>query len=88
MTRIPATTMTLAALALAGCVTPPAQPADACGAQARAGLVGAPLPPRFTPPDPARIFTTGDALTMDFVEHRLNVELDPQTGDVVRVFCG
>ena len=79
----------LGTVALAGCFYPP-EPvaADACGAGANAGLVGAALPKGFAPPPPARVFRTGDALTMDFVAHRLNVEVDRKTGKVVQVFCG
>lgn len=82
-------TALLGSAVLAGCFSPPETPtADACGAQTHAGLVGEALPKAFAPPDPSRVFRSGDPLTMDFVEHRLNIELDPQTGKVVRVFCG
>ena len=81
----------LAATALGGCFTDTAGPApgaDTCGAQSSAAQVGAPLPKGFAARDPARVFRSGDALTMDFVAGRINIELDPQTGKVVRVFCG
>ena len=79
----------LATFALAGCFSPSETPvADACGARTHAGLVGEALPKGFAPRDPARVFRTGDPLTMDFVEHRLNIEVDPRTDKVARVFCG
>jgi hypothetical protein len=37
---------------------------------------------------PVRVFNRGDALTMDFNPNRVNIELDPTTDRVVRVFCG
>lgn len=77
-------------LALAACEAPQADsPAvDPCGAASLQHLVGAPLPDDFAPPDPARVFDRGDPVTMDFRPERLNVELDPESRRVDRVFCG
>ncbi|MCC5985694.1 MAG: hypothetical protein JJU42_15155 [Rhodobacteraceae bacterium] len=66
----------------------PDMPPIACGAPDLQHLVGAPLPADFSHDRPLRVFRTGDALTMDFNPERLNIERHPQSGAVVRVFCG
>ena len=79
-----------ALVALSACAAPPgdAPVEDACGAAAYQGLIGQPLPDDFDPDGPVRVFGPDDALTMDFVVQRLNVELDAERERVVRVFCG
>ena len=68
---------------------PPAAPGQ-CGADAHQWLVGRhrnEIPP--APPSRSRrVYATGDALTMDFSPQRLNIEYDPRTHRVVRVYCG
>lgn len=78
------------ALALGACVAPPDDVAgpDPCGAAALAWMIGAPLPDVIDHPGPVRVFGPDDALTMDHVPGRLNVELDAARLRVVRVFCG
>lgn len=73
-----------------GDVPVPDMDRDACGAPGFQGWIGRPradLPPK--PADATwRIYKTGDALTEDYSTHRLNVEIDPATDRVVRVWCG
>ena len=84
-----------ALLPLAACMednTPrPADTADACGAAALQSLVGqdraAVTEAGLTPDRKTRIFGPGAALTMDFREDRVNVELDA-ADRVVRIYCG
>jgi hypothetical protein len=67
---------------------PPAP--DQCGAAAHQWLVGrshAEVPPA-PPGRNRRVYPTGDALTMDYSPQRLNIEYDPRTHRVVRVWCG
>lgn len=85
-------------LALAGCLPaaenagetgPAAAAQDACGAVALQSLVGTSvgeLDPA-TLPEPRRIIFPGQAVTMDYVEGRLNVEIGADDR-VARVFCG
>jgi hypothetical protein len=67
-------------------------PAPDCGAQALQGLVGQPLPAGFVHSGPLRMYQSGDMLTMDHREERLNIELSPTTGPqggiVLSVRCG
>ena len=68
---------------------PPAGP-DQCGAAAHQWLVGrshAEVPPR-PPSRMFRVYATGQPITMDYSEQRLNIEYDPRTHRVVRVYCG
>lgn len=87
-------------IGLAGCASvlpegiaapeaPAAAPAGDCGADALQDLVGSSvgtLDPASLP-EPRRIIFPGQAVTMDFLAERLNVEIG--TDDrVARVFCG
>lgn len=88
MKRLTAT----AVLCLSACVQPPpATPpgADACGAGALQGLVGQPssVLAAMTFPAPTRVITPGMAVTMDFREDRLNIEVNAAEA-IARVFCG
>ncbi|HBZ42590.1 MAG TPA: hypothetical protein DEO85_00685 [Maritimibacter sp.] len=64
---------------------------DACNASAYQSLIGqdeaAVTEAGIEPGRKARVFGPGDALTLDFLPDRINVELD-ETGQVVRVYCG
>lgn len=90
----------LAALTgLAACTAPvtppapgPAVPAaaeDTCGASGRDALIGQPATAleRVYILGPVRIIRPGDAVTMDYMESRINFELD-QVDRITRVFCG
>lgn len=70
--------------------TPDSPPADACGAAERQGWVGQPR--SAVPATPAganwRIFETGQPVTQDLRPDRLNVEINPDTQQVVSVRCG
>ena len=67
----------------------PAPGADTCGAAARAALIGQPATAleRIYILGPVRVIRPGDAVTMDFVERRINFDLDA-TDRIVRIFCG
>jgi hypothetical protein len=85
-------------LAMGGCTQQaadsvvPALPAPGdCGASTYQHLVGQ------SPPTPApwshsggvvRVYNTGDAVTMDYSDTRLNIELDRASGKIVRITCG
>lgn len=86
--------------ALSACVpattlpTRPAPPAaapvvDACGAAELQDLVGQPqaAASAITFAVPVRIIQPGSAVTMDFREDRLNVEVGTD-GNIARIFCG
>jgi hypothetical protein len=62
---------------------------DTCNAGANAGLIGQPATAleRVLIMAPIRIIRPGDAVTMDFMESRINFELD-QVDRIVRIFCG
>lgn len=78
-------------LLLAGCVPEPAANpvAGGCGAQDLAALVGQPAAVldamRFG--QVVRIIRPGMAVTMDYLETRLNIEIDAAEV-IVRVSCG
>jgi hypothetical protein len=67
----------------------PAAGADSCGASAQAALIGQPATAleRVYLLGPVRVIRPGDAVTMDFVERRINFDLDA-TDRIVRIFCG
>jgi len=67
----------------------PAPGADTCNAAARAALIGQPATAleRIYILGPVRVIRPGDAVTMDFVERRINFDLDA-TNRIVRIFCG
>lgn len=72
-------------------VAPPVTPVgDECGAADRQGWVGQPR--SAVPTAPAgqnwRVYQTDEPVTQDMRPDRLNVEIDPTTQNVVRVFCG
>jgi hypothetical protein len=93
------TLLALAACAPQGPGTPGAAPpagpalpdpgADSCGAAARAALIGQPATAleRVYILGPVRVIRPGDAVTMDFVERRINFDLDA-ADRIVRIFCG
>lgn len=95
MSRMRQFALIAALLPLAACMEddtpPPADTADACGAAALQSLVGqdraAVIEAGLTPDRKTRIFGPGAALTMDFREDRVNVELDA-ADRVVRIYCG
>jgi hypothetical protein len=67
----------------------PAGP-DQCGAGGLQHLVGrshAQIPPE-QPGRTRRVYSTADAVTMDFSPQRLNIVYDARTHVIVRVFCG
>lgn len=63
---------------------------DACGAPRFQSWIGRPRADIPAKPVDAtwRIYRTGDALTEDYSAQRLNVEIDPATDRVTRVWCG
>ena len=69
----------------------PTAPIDgACGAGSLQALVGrdrAQIPPASAG-QARRVHARGDMLTMDYSPTRLNIEYDPATGRVLRVYCG
>ncbi|MBJ2153693.1 I78 family peptidase inhibitor [Paracoccus sp. IB05] len=87
-----------AGLALSACV--PAPPADStpslpapgddtCGARAAGHLIGqdqAMLASLAGRRDPMRVISPGQAVTMDYIQTRLNVELDA-AGKIIRMSC-
>ena len=63
---------------------------DGCGAASHQWLVGrshSDVPPA-PPSRNRRVYATGDMLTMDYSPQRLNIEYDPRTHRIVRVYCG
>jgi hypothetical protein len=76
---------------LAACEPVPVatQPADTCGAGVWQGFLGAQLSELQVAglPTATRIIRPGQAVTMDFSESRLNIQLDAQDR-VVRAYCG
>ena len=88
------------ALAMANCApalpgasgAPPAAPTaeGSCGAGSLQALVGrdrAEIPPPGAG-QARRVHARGDMLTMDYSPTRLNIEYDPASGRVLRVYCG
>lgn len=80
-------------LALAACAPLPPVPGggtgDDCGASGLRPLLGRPVSvlAAMLLPAPVRIIRPGEAVTMDFVATRLNIELD--AGDrIARLYCG
>ena len=63
---------------------------DACGAGRRSDWIGRDRVDLPTPPPGAnwRIYASGDALTEDLRVERLNIEIDPATQKVARLWCG
>lgn len=63
---------------------------DACGASKHQDLVGKPRSAIPAKPDGAvwRVYSTTDAVTMDYSEARMNIVWDAKTGMVVEVKCG
>ena len=63
---------------------------DACGASKHQDLVG--MPKSAIPPKPEgavwRVYSTTDAVTMDYSEARMNIVWDAKTGKIVEVKCG
>lgn len=78
----------VAALGLTACAETDTAP-DTCGAEAASSFVGAPLPDgAFDDRSaPVRVLPPGSAVTMDYLEERLNVDLDAE-GRVLRAYCG
>lgn len=85
----------LAAMWLSACADVPVQsgeggprPADTCGADDYAGLVGTPIAAVTLPAElGARVIGPGDVVTTDFVPERLNIEVD-EDGVVTGLRCG
>ena len=91
-------TLTLPAALLAGCTqvvpvpvavpVPAENPADACNSAAYQQYVGQKSPAISLPPGVVmRHYRTGDPVTADLNEARLNFEYD-RSGKLVRVSCG
>ncbi len=88
---------TLATIALlTGCGTignltgnaPAVDPTDPCGAKGYSSLLGSPLAAVTLPADlNDRVIRPGDAVTQDYVESRLNLELD-ESGTIIGLSCG
>lgn len=76
-------------LVLAACVEEPPPAPDACGASALSGLVGQDRKVLQTMKfaTTVRIIEPGMAVTMDYSETRLNIELD-EKGMITRITCG
>lgn len=75
----------------AGPESPPTPvPADACGAAERQDWVGRARTDLPSAPAGAlwRIYETGQPVTQDLREDRLNIEIDPDSQTVVRLSCG
>ncbi|HLS58108.1 MAG TPA: I78 family peptidase inhibitor [Paracoccaceae bacterium] len=62
---------------------------DACGAEAMQGLVGSSIGSldASTLPEDRRVIFPGMAVTQDFRESRLNVEVSPDD-TIARIYCG
>jgi len=81
------------ALALAACVPQEADrapdPGQVCGAAGFQGLIGQPESALsgLTLPQETRVIRPGMAVTMDFREDRLNIEIDAGKR-ISRIFCG
>lgn len=75
----------------AGCVPaqPPIAPLVVCGAGQRADLLGQPLAALQAAglPPGVRVIRPGDAVTEDYSDQRLNVDLDANDR-VTRLWCG
>ena len=76
-------------LALAACVGEPPPEPDTCGASALSGLAGQHRKVLETMKfaNTVRIIEPGMAVTMDYSETRLNIELD-EKGTIARLSCG
>ncbi len=68
----------------------PTAPPDTCGANAYQYLIG--KPKSAIPHAPAgakwRVTSSADAVTMDYVEARMNIVWDAKTQKVIKVRCG
>jgi hypothetical protein len=86
--------MLIAAFAVAGCQTTPTEAAPAaCNRDAAAGLTGKDRldddqAKQITGASIVRQITPGQGVTMDYRAERVTIETDPQTGKIVRAFCG
>jgi len=76
-------------LALVACVGEPRPAPDTCGASALSGLAGQHRKVLETMKfaNTVRIIEPGMAVTMDYSETRLNIELD-EKGTIARLSCG
>ncbi|NEY90051.1 I78 family peptidase inhibitor [Tabrizicola oligotrophica] len=72
-----------------GMIDPQVPPADACGASDLQYLLGQPESELQTLQfaGPVRIIHPGTAVTMDYSESRLNIEID-DAGKISRLSCG
>lgn len=88
--------MLIATFAVAGCQTTPTETAPtpaACNRDAAAGLTGKgrltdDQAKQITGASIVRQITPGQGVTMDYRAERVTIETDPQTGKIVRAFCG
>lgn len=67
----------------------PAPADDTCGARAAGALIGkdkSALASLAGRRDPMRVISPGQAVTMDYIQNRLNVELD-EAGKIIRMSC-
>jgi hypothetical protein len=74
-------------LCLAACVPGGAPNTDACGAAPFTARPGAPAPTLSELPPGARVIAPGDAVTEDFSQTRLNIDID-HAGRILRAWCG
>jgi len=85
--------LSITALLLAGCGSPDGaapgiDPTDPCGAKGYSALLGAPLAAVTLPADlNTRILQPGSMATTDYVETRMNIEVDAN-GTIVGLSCG
>lgn len=77
----------LAALLFAGCQNDEPVSDDTCGAASYSALIGQDAAAAEDVRAPRRIYTEGDAVTMDFNPDRVNVVLD-EGGTIISVECG
>lgn len=81
----------LTGLGLAACQPTPevSRNTDACGAAEMEHLIGIPRTSleNIAFSQPHRILPEGSAMTMDFIEQRVNFSLD-ENDEVVRIWCG
>ncbi|MEM1152466.1 MAG: I78 family peptidase inhibitor [Pseudomonadota bacterium] len=82
------------AVLLVACQPAPSDPPsadvdDPCGAETLQSLVGQPFADVSLPDyEPQRIFRIGDAVTMDFIETRRNVQLSEDGVTILAISCG
>jgi Peptidase inhibitor I78 family len=77
-------------LCLSGCVPVSDAPVlgpDTCGASVWQARLGEPVAAFALPAPGARVIRPGDAITEDYSEMRLNIDVDAR-GRILRAWCG